>query len=77
LDWIEDQSKGYTVDGCQQLFALVLPFEFSDAGFLGDFSQLAPGLVTLRLEAESVALVVGHRGVVIRLRGVVRQSWIG
>jgi hypothetical protein len=26
---------------------------------------------------ESVALAVGHRGVVIRLRRVVRQSWIG
>jgi hypothetical protein len=36
-------------------------------GFLGDFSQLAPGLITLRLEAKGVALVVGHRGLVIRL----------
>jgi hypothetical protein len=67
LDWIGDQSKGCTVDGCQQLFALVLPFELSDAGFLGDFSQLALGFVTLRLEAESVAVAVRHRGVVIRL----------
>jgi hypothetical protein len=46
---------------------LVLSSELSDAGFLGDFSQLAPGLVTLRLEAESVALSIGYRGVVIRL----------
>jgi hypothetical protein len=50
---------------CQQLFALVLPLVFGDAGFLGDFSQLAPGFVMLLLEAKSVALVVGHRGVVI------------
>jgi hypothetical protein len=67
LDWIGDQSKGCTIDGCQQLFVLVLSSELSDAGFLGDFSQLAPGLVTLRLEAESVALSIGYRGVVIRL----------
>jgi hypothetical protein len=31
----------------------------------------------LCLEAESVALAVGHQGVVVRLRGVIRQSWIG
>jgi hypothetical protein len=50
----------------------MLPFELSDAGFLGNFSQLTPGLVTLRLETEGVALAVGHGGVVVRLRGVVR-----
>jgi hypothetical protein len=38
---------------------LVLPLEFGDAGFLGDFSQLAPGFLTLLLEAKGVALVVG------------------
>jgi hypothetical protein len=59
LNGIGGQCKGYTVDGCQQLFAPILPFEFSDAGFLGDFSQLAPGLVTLRLGAEGVTLAEG------------------
>jgi hypothetical protein len=35
-----------------------------------------PGFVTLRLETEGVALAVGHGGVVVPLRGVVRQGWI-
>jgi hypothetical protein len=30
-----------------------------------------------RLEAESIKLPVGHRGVMIRLRGVIRQGLIG
>jgi hypothetical protein len=72
----QSQSKGFTVKGLQQLFTLMLPFELSDAGFLGNFSQLAPGFVTLRLETEGVALAVGHSGVVVRPRGVVRQGWI-
>jgi hypothetical protein len=72
----QSQSKGYTVNGLQQLFALILPFEFGDAGFLGNFSQLAPGFIMLRLETEGVALAVGHGGVVVRLRGVVRQGRI-
>jgi hypothetical protein len=54
----------------------MLPFEFGDASFLGKFSQLAPGFVALRLEMEGVALVVVRGGVVVRLRGVVRQGWI-
>jgi hypothetical protein len=70
------KSKAYTVDGCQQLFVLVFPLEFGDAGFLGDFSQLMSGLVTLLLEEKGVALVVEHRGVVIRLRRVIRQGRI-
>jgi hypothetical protein len=72
----QSQSKGFTVNGLQQLFTLILPFELSDAGFLGNFYQLAPGFVTLRLEMEGVALAVGHRGVVVRLRGVVWQGRI-
>jgi hypothetical protein len=36
----------------------MLPFELSDASLLGNLSQLAPGLVTLRLEVEGVALAV-------------------
>jgi hypothetical protein len=36
----------------------MLPFELSDADLLGNFSQLAPGFVTLRFEMEGVALVV-------------------
>jgi hypothetical protein len=43
----------------------MLPFELSDAGFLGNFSQLAPGFVTLRLETEGVALAVGKGRVVV------------
>jgi hypothetical protein len=54
----------------------MLPFELSDASFLGDLSQLVPGFVTLRLETEGVTLAVARRGVVVRLRGVVRQGWI-
>jgi hypothetical protein len=72
----QSQSKGFTVNSLQQLFTLILPFELSDVGFLGTFSQLASGFVMLRLETEGVALAVGHGGVVVRLRGVVRQGWI-
>jgi hypothetical protein len=36
----------------------MLPFELSDASFLGNLSQLAPGFVTLRLEMEGVAFAV-------------------
>jgi hypothetical protein len=56
---LEINLRKNTIDGCQQLFALVLPLEFGDACFLGDFSQLAPGFITLRLEAKGVTLVVG------------------
>jgi hypothetical protein len=54
----------------------MLPFELGDASFLGNLSQLAPGFVTLRLETEGIALAVERGGVVVRLRGVVWQSWI-
>jgi hypothetical protein len=54
----------------------MLPFELGDAGFLGNLSQLTPGFVTLRLETEGVALAVARGRVVVRLRGVVWQSWI-
>jgi hypothetical protein len=54
----------------------MLPFELGDASFLGNFSQLAPGFVTLRFETEGVAFAVARRGVLVRLRGVVWQSWI-
>jgi hypothetical protein len=57
-------------------FTLILPFEFSDAGFLGNFSHFTSGFITLRLETEGVTLTVGHGGVVVRLRGVVRQGRI-
>jgi hypothetical protein len=67
---------GFTVNGLQRLFTLILPFEFSDTGFLGNFSQLVPGFVTLRLETEGVLLAAGHRGVLFRLRGVVWQGWM-
>jgi hypothetical protein len=51
---------------------LVLPLDFGDVGLLGDFSQLTPGLVALRLEAKGIFLPVGHRGVAVRLLGVAR-----
>jgi hypothetical protein len=54
----------------------MLPFELSDASFLGNLSQLVPGFFTLRLETEGVSLAVARGGVVVRLRGVVRQGWI-
>jgi hypothetical protein len=54
----------------------MLPFELGDASFLGNFSKLTPGFVTLRLEAEGVALALARRGVVVRLRGVVWKSWV-
>jgi hypothetical protein len=54
----------------------MFPFELSDIGFLGNLSQLVPGFVALRFETEGIALVVARGRVVLRLRGVVRQSWI-
>jgi hypothetical protein len=36
----------------------VLPFELSDAGFLGNLSQLKLSFVALRLETEGVTLAV-------------------
>jgi hypothetical protein len=69
-------NKKFTVNGLQQLLALMLPFELSNAGFLGNIFQLASGFVALRLEPEGVALVIARGGVVVRLRGVVRQGWV-
>jgi hypothetical protein len=54
----------------------MLSFELNDASFLGNLSQLAPGFITLRLETEGVVLTLARGGVVVRLRGVVRQRWI-
>jgi hypothetical protein len=51
-------------------------FHRGNAGFLGNLSQLAPGFVALCLETEGIVLVVARGGVVVRLRGVVRQGWI-
>jgi hypothetical protein len=56
--------------------ALVLPFELSDSGLLGNIFQLTPGFLKLRLETEGVALAVARRRIVVRLRGVVRQGWV-
>jgi hypothetical protein len=75
LDWGE--IEGCTVDGCQQLFALVLILQFGDGGLLGDIFQLTLGHLKLHLEAEGVKFPVGNGGVVVRLRGVVRQRLIG
>jgi hypothetical protein len=43
----------------------MLLFELGDASILRNFSQLTPGFVTLRLEAEGIALAVGQGGVVV------------
>jgi hypothetical protein len=45
--------KRFTVNGLQQLLALMFPFELSDAGLLGNIFQLAPGFIALRLEPRS------------------------
>jgi hypothetical protein len=50
----------------------MLPFELGDSSLLGNILQLALGFFELCLEAEGVVLPVGHGGVVVRLRGVVR-----
>jgi hypothetical protein len=52
------QITRFTVDGLQQLLALVLPFELGDSDLLGDISQLAPGFIALRLEPAGVAITV-------------------
>jgi hypothetical protein len=52
------QITRFTVDGLQQLLALVLPFKLGDFGLLGDVSQLAPGFIALRLEPAGVAITV-------------------
>jgi hypothetical protein len=50
--------KRFTVNGLQQLLALMLPFELGDSSLLGNIFQLTPGFFTLRLEPEGVALIV-------------------
>jgi hypothetical protein len=59
------------------VLALVLPLQFGYGSLLGDVFQLALDHLKLRLEMESVEFLVGHGGVVVRLRGVVRQRLIG
>jgi hypothetical protein len=64
----------FTVDGLQQLLALVLPFDLGDSILLGDVSLLALGFVALRLEPTGIAVTVaqaGGRRIVVRPRGVV------
>jgi hypothetical protein len=68
--------KRFTVNGLQQLLALMLPFKLGDSGLLGNIFQLAPGFVALRLEPEGVVLVVARGRIVLRLRGVIRHGWI-
>jgi hypothetical protein len=46
--------SGRTVDGLQQLLALVFPFQLDYASLFGDVLQLALGRLQFRLEAESV-----------------------
>jgi hypothetical protein len=63
----QNQSLGFTVNGLQQLLALMPPFELGDSSLLGNILQLTLGFFELRLEAEGIALPVGHGGVVVRL----------
>jgi hypothetical protein len=56
---------GCTVDGRQQLLALVFPLQFGYASFFGDILQLALGHLQLRLEAESIKFPIGNGGVVV------------
>jgi hypothetical protein len=55
-------------------FALVFPLQFGYASLFGDIFQLVLGHLQLRLEAESVELPIGHGGVMVGLRGVVREG---
>jgi hypothetical protein len=59
------------------LLALVFPLQFGYASLFGDIFQLTLGHLQLRLEAESVKFPVGHGGVMVGLRGVVRQGLTG
>jgi hypothetical protein len=56
---------------------LVFPLQLGYACLLGDVLQLALGRLQFRLEAESLEFPVGHGGVAVRLRGVVRKGLIG
>jgi hypothetical protein len=76
-DWNRERFQSRTVDGRQQLLALVLPLQFGYASLFGDVLQLALGHLELRLEAESIKFPVGHGGVAIRLRGVIWQGLTG
>jgi hypothetical protein len=64
-DWIKERFQSRTVDGRQQLLALVLPLQFGYASLFGDIFQLALGHLQLRLEAESVKFPVGNGGVMV------------
>jgi hypothetical protein len=56
---------GRTVDGHQQLLALVFPLQFGYTSLCGDVLQLALGHLQLRLEAESIKFPVGNEGVMV------------
>jgi hypothetical protein len=56
---------GRTVDGRQQLLALVFPLQFGYASLFGDVLQLALGHLQLRLEVESIKFPVGNGGVMV------------
>jgi hypothetical protein len=59
------------------MFALVLPLQLGYARLFGDVLQLALDHLQFCLEAESVEFPVGHGGVAVGLRGVVRKGLIG
>jgi hypothetical protein len=56
---------------------MVLPLQLGYARLFGDVLQLALDRLQFHLEAESVKLPIGHGGVAVRLRGVVRIRLIG
>jgi hypothetical protein len=42
-DWIKERCRGRTIDGLQQLLALVFPLQLGYASLFGDLLQLALG----------------------------------
>jgi hypothetical protein len=60
-----ERCQSRTVNGRQQLLALVLPLQFGYASLFGDIFQLALGHLQLRLEAERIKFPIGHGGVVV------------
>jgi hypothetical protein len=60
-----ERFQSRTIDGRQQLLALVLPLQFGYASLFGDVFQFALGHLQLRLEVESIKFPVGHGGVVV------------
>jgi hypothetical protein len=60
-DCIEvEQVAGLTIDGLEQLLALMLPLELSNPGLFGDNLQFVPGRVTFLPEPAGVAVSIAR-----------------